>query len=896
MSHQQLSNDELRYYENSISQLRVNEIQTILGYFRSNKLGKKNELINRCITLLRNPTYQAQMAHHIRDMSKRNQRINSSGYPHPVQNNGYQGSYATPLYAGHSHSHSTPHPVSNGYRGTFNAYSGGSTMSSVQTVQMQSRPVNFPGFRPILLPFYDFRHVVLAPMELPAILTGLKQQAKLYFNFQVPTQHVQNLRYQSDKKELPRDELQLRFFHLNPEGQLPLEFPDEFPLQCVVRIDDTNVTLPNIIPTNKPNVEAKRPSRPVNITPYCQPPRDQGNHRMVIEWTADKRVWAVLINVVHRVNADILKAKAINNPAFHRSYEETKSVIIRRLSGDDEDGIQMDQLKISLLCPKTRQKVMSRDMEKLENEGKEAEYAGDYLSKTRMRIPARGRDCTHLQCFDLEAYLMMNEKKPTWKCAVCSSNTPYSKLIIDKYFERMVNSVDPSFSEVELLKDGNYQTIKEDVFELSDSDDDEVKPAKIAARGGGQSNSVAEAPKPSTSTAHSTAPTSVKSKAPIEEITLSDDEDDATDIDLSRAVQESIRIAALAQQGGPDSNNPSTAPGSNSTAGNGFCGISSPSMVSMDASTPSSVPSSATLIHRSPPRPSKAGNKIIDCITIDDDDSPEKEECTNSSRKRAATSALEDDMEINTTASSSNSQNHNYKQTQQDTQSNNHNGQQQPFRFQQSHNTSGPPPPKTMNLKTALDELLSNNSPFDQNMQSTSLDDIQLQPLPSSAPFDNRNHEHPSVRTSTPSSAPVHSGTGTAFPMPNNFMQAAMQQHQNQVGASNPSSPPAYMPPAPVSRTMSAGIQCQNIMNQSFYQHPSPQNWPNTYQMFTPFGLPPTMIPQQPHSSPNLPSTSAPSPHPSQTQFIGSRPPLLGSPQAFSPLFFPGQHQAVSNS
>ena len=49
-------------------------------------------------------------------------------------------------------------------------------------------------------------------------------------------------------------------------------------------------------------------------------------------------------------------------------------------------------------------------------------------------------------------------------------------------------------------------------------DDDEVKPAKIATRGGGQSNSVAEAPKPSTSTAHSTAPTSVKSKAPIEEI------------------------------------------------------------------------------------------------------------------------------------------------------------------------------------------------------------------------------------------------------------------------------------------------------------------------------------------------------------------------------------------
>lgn len=40
-----------------------------------------------------------------------------------------------------------------------------------------------------------------------------------------------------------------------------------------------------------------------------------------------------------------------------QSYEETKSVIIRRLSGDDDDGIQMDQLKISLLCPVSKKRL-----------------------------------------------------------------------------------------------------------------------------------------------------------------------------------------------------------------------------------------------------------------------------------------------------------------------------------------------------------------------------------------------------------------------------------------------------------------------------------------------------------------------------------------------------------
>lgn len=64
----------------------------------------------------------------------------------------------------------------------------------------------------------------------------------------------------------------------------------------------------NIIPTNKPNVEPKRPSRPVNITPYCQSQRDclRNSHRLTVEWTADKRAWVVGIFIVNRLNSKIL--------------------------------------------------------------------------------------------------------------------------------------------------------------------------------------------------------------------------------------------------------------------------------------------------------------------------------------------------------------------------------------------------------------------------------------------------------------------------------------------------------------------------------------------------------------------------------------------------------------
>ncbi|KAK5985869.1 MIZ/SP-RING zinc finger, partial [Trichostrongylus colubriformis] len=53
------------------------------------------------------------------------------------------------------------------------------------------------------------------------------------------------------------------------------------------------------------------------------------------------------------------------------------------------------------------------------------------LSRTRIVLPARCKKCPHLQCFDLYNYLQMNEKRPTWRCPVCSDWAPYKLLIID---------------------------------------------------------------------------------------------------------------------------------------------------------------------------------------------------------------------------------------------------------------------------------------------------------------------------------------------------------------------------------------------------------------------------------------------------------------------------------
>lgn len=348
-------------------------------------------------------------------------------------------------------------------------------------------------FEPLPLPFYDVISVLLKPVELHSSDSPtLKQTKQLQFPFLLTAEHISKISYRADVTPLPRYELQLRFFNLTEPVQGPQK--DDFPLNCYARVDDSVVQLPNVIPTNKTNAEPKRPSRPVNITSNMN--RYKKEHTVAVEWLADKRVWAAGVYFVHRVNSDILFKRLNQNVSRHRSLEVTKQEVIKKLSGG-EDDIAMDRLNISLLDP---------------------------LCKTRMTTPSRCQDCTHLQCFDLLSYLMMNEKKPTWQCPVCSSNCPYDRLIVDDYFLDMLAKVDKNTTEVELKEDGSYDVIKEEAFCISDDDDDDVVPATVngtascsSTNGNGLANEAAK-----------------KKPADDDIITLSDDDDE----ELNRASAE----------------------------------------------------------------------------------------------------------------------------------------------------------------------------------------------------------------------------------------------------------------------------------------------------------------------------------------------------------------------
>jgi hypothetical protein len=64
--------------------------------------------------------------------------------------------------------------------------------------------------------------------------------ARYSTSFGIPQEDISTLYYRSDEKPLPRKEIQLRMFLLD----ITSEQHDAFPPNCVVKMDDYNVTLP----------------------------------------------------------------------------------------------------------------------------------------------------------------------------------------------------------------------------------------------------------------------------------------------------------------------------------------------------------------------------------------------------------------------------------------------------------------------------------------------------------------------------------------------------------------------------------------------------------------------------------------------------------------------------
>ncbi|XP_071845982.1 E3 SUMO-protein ligase PIAS2-like isoform X3 [Apostichopus japonicus] len=425
------SNEDLKHM---VSSFRVTELQVLLGFAGRNKSGRKHELQQRALSLLEKgcstpiqikikelyrrrfprrmvipsgPSQTASFLSHLVDQNQRTSNPGSSYSPSSSQP-------PLPSMPQNLHSHGfTRTPKLEPFNGL---------------PQLSRNLVIHPDVHYRSLPFYD----QLAELVKPSSLTVDPSSSKygdvhrtLYFHLMpsqiqqiIDSKHPQTMNYVV--------QVQLRFCL----SETSCEQEDRIPTSVTVKVNGKICSLPPCYPQNKPGVEAKRPGRPINITPLTRL-LPSATNQIEIQWIPEiARSYCATVHLVRQVTSEDLlsrlKARNVRNP------DHSRASIKEKLAHDPDSEIATTSLRVSLMCP---------------------------LGKMRMQLPCRALTCTHLQCFDAALYLKMNERKPTWICPVCDKKAPFDQLSIDGLFMEILQNP-PESNEIQFLEDGSWRPME----------------------------------------------------------------------------------------------------------------------------------------------------------------------------------------------------------------------------------------------------------------------------------------------------------------------------------------------------------------------------------------------------------------------------------------------------
>ncbi|CAL8368151.1 unnamed protein product [Gadus morhua 'NCC'] len=227
--------------------------------------------------------------------------------------------------------------------------------------------------------------------------------------------HVFHLRPSVHQTLMWRSDLELQFKCYHHEDR---QMNTNWPASVQVSVNATPLTIER--------GDNKTSHKPLHLKHVCQP----GRNTIQITVTACCCSHLFVLQLVHRpsvrsVLQGLLKKRLL--PAEHcitkikRNFSSVAaSAGNATLNG--EDGVEQTAIKVSLKCPVTFR---------------------------RIQLPARGHDCKHVQCFDLESYLQLNCERGTWRCPVCNKTALLEGLEVDQYMWGILNAIQNSeFEEV----------------------------------------------------------------------------------------------------------------------------------------------------------------------------------------------------------------------------------------------------------------------------------------------------------------------------------------------------------------------------------------------------------------------------------------------------------------
>ncbi|XP_056447906.1 zinc finger MIZ domain-containing protein 2 [Gadus chalcogrammus] len=210
--------------------------------------------------------------------------------------------------------------------------------------------------------------------------------------------HVFQLRDSVIKTLMMRPDLELQFKCYHHEDR---QMNTNWPASVQVSVNATPLTIER--------GDNKTSHKPLYLKHVCQP----GRNTIQITVTACCCSHLFVLQLVHRpsvrsVLQGLMKKRLL--PAEHCVTKIKRNFSSGTIPGtpglNGEDGVEQTAIRVSLKCP---------------------------ITFRRIQLPARGHDCRHIQCFDLESYLQLNCERGTWRCPVCNKTALLEGLEVDQY-------------------------------------------------------------------------------------------------------------------------------------------------------------------------------------------------------------------------------------------------------------------------------------------------------------------------------------------------------------------------------------------------------------------------------------------------------------------------------
>uniref|UniRef100_A0A0X3PN85 E3 SUMO-protein ligase PIAS1 n=3 Tax=Schistocephalus solidus TaxID=70667 RepID=A0A0X3PN85_SCHSO len=320
-----------------------------------------------------------------------------------------------------------------------------------------------PGLSFTSSPFFKVIEVIRPPTILsPSELNFIpgKRPYERALNLRISIDQAEAITYHSQRLDDKRldfgVQVIMRFAKLDPADLVNLRIgepkqqqqqlslspqPDNFPIHLMLHVNGRPAQLPPLLPTTRPGLDGRRNARPVNITPLLRVSPAVSNTVKLV-WTHDYATYSYFFYAVYlaRKRSTRELCEALRRHSF-QTASVTKQKIIEKLAStaastntmEDADLVIENTLPVQLLCP---------------------------LSKCRIDLPVRGHNCQHIQCYDANTYLLINERKPAWKCPVCDVPAPFHELLVDGLMlEILADTMTENLEEIVFKEDSSWSPV-----------------------------------------------------------------------------------------------------------------------------------------------------------------------------------------------------------------------------------------------------------------------------------------------------------------------------------------------------------------------------------------------------------------------------------------------------